>query len=201
MNTAVRLCVFTLILPWVFPFTVYAQGNAVHRASAHPKEQVIFESEKKILNPVVLPLSILVELSLYDHGQLIKCQQDKTQRRKNISRHFLASSMALNKDSAKDMVVQATSSCFMGAHNTTYWIFTASSGQRKHPEFRLVFDIATDFLTVLDSSTKGFRDLKTSSYTAVELYTIVWKYDGERYQKSECTITDLNEKVRVVMCE
>ena len=163
------------------------------------KEQTSFSSEGKISNAVNLPPDILKQLARYDDGQLEKCQQDKTTHKKNAAGHFAASKINLNDDKQSDFVVQAQTLCFMGAHNTTFWIFT-NLKQKSTVQYQLTFDIAVDFLKILNTSTKGLRDIETASHTAVELYTINWKYDGEKYRQNECTVTDENDKVTKVEC-
>ena len=181
---------------------LFIQGSGQSKKikqSENFKEQTSFSSEEKISNAVKLPPNILKQLARYDDGQLEKCQQDKLTRKRNAAAHFAASKINLNDDKQSDFIVQAQTLCFMGAHNTTFWIFTDSKSKSAE-KYQLTFDIAVDFLKILNTSTKGFRDIETASHTAVELYTINWKYDGEKYRQNECTVTDENDKVTKVEC-
>lgn len=158
--------------------------------------QTEFSSEGKIKKAVKLPAAVLKQLGEYDERQLGKCQKDKSLRKPNAAGHFAATAINFNGDNLTDLVVQAQTPCFMGAHNTVFWIFTRSN----QANYKMTFDTAADYLKILDSSTKNFRDIETASHTAVELYTIKWKFDGEKYQKSECTVRDENDKVSKVEC-
>jgi len=168
-------------------------------AQSKKSEQKSFSSEGKIKKAVKLPANILKQLGAYDDRQLESCQKDKSLRKAKIADHFAASAINFNGDRAMDLIVQAQTPCFMGAHNTVFWIFTRSN-QKSNADYKLAFDVAADYLKVLDTSTKNFRDIETASHTAVELYTIKWKFDGEKYQKSECTVSDENEKISKVEC-
>ncbi len=161
--------------------------------------QTSFSSEGKITKAVKLPAKVLKQLGAYNAGQLAECQKDKSLRKTKAADHFAASALNFNGDNVPDLIVQAQTPCFMGAHNTTFWIFTRSN-QKSNADYKMAFDIAADFLKILDTSTNNFRNIETASHTAVELYTIRWKYDGEKYQKSECTISDENDKVSKVEC-
>ena len=194
-----RLKYAAFILPVFLFLSVCGQSRRPVKRVAVYKEQTSFSSEEKVSRPVKLPQSILKQLAEYDDGQLGKCQQDKSMRRPGIASHFTASKIDLDGDKRPDLLVQAQTSCFMGAHNTTFWIFTGK-GTDAAPAYELVFDIAVDFLNVLKTSTNGYRDIETASHTAVELYTIEWKFDGQKYQKSECRITDEHDKVSIIDC-
>ncbi|MDQ2747394.1 MAG: DUF1176 domain-containing protein [Acidobacteriota bacterium] len=190
-----------VILPLIFVFLIADAGGQPRKTkqTAKIKEQNSFSSESKVSNAVKLPSNILRQLAEYDDGQLANCQRDRFLRRSNAAKHFAASAIKLNADQQSDLVVQAQTPCFMGAHNTIFWIFARSN--RNAANYNLKFELAADFLEILSSSTKGFRDLETASHTAVELYTIKWKFDGEKYQQSECTVTDENDKTAKVECQ
>lgn len=141
-------------------------------------------------------MNVLEQLGAYDERQLATCQKDKSLRKAKAADHFAATAINFNGDNLPDLIVQAQTPCFMGAHNTVFWIFTRSN----KTNYKMTFDIAADYLKILDSSTNKFRDIETASHTAVELYTIKWTYDGEKYQKSECSVSDENDKVSKVEC-
>jgi hypothetical protein len=170
-----------LIFGCLFASAVFGQTNNRDRPRAkRVKEQISFSSEGNILNRVKLPKDILEQLSDYDNGQLKECQNGNW-RKADINDHFAASKININGDKQQDLIVQAQTTCFMGAHNTTFWIF-ARVGQRLSPGYELVFDLRADFLSILKTSTNGYRDIETASHTAVELYTTKWKFDGQKYQ-------------------
>lgn len=168
-------------------------------AQSRKSEQTSFSSEDKIKKAVKLPANALKQLGEYDDRHLAGCQKDSFLRKTKAVEHFAVSTINFNDDRLDDLIVQAQTPCFMGAHNTTFWIFIRSN-QKANADYKLIFDVAADYLKVSDTSTKNFRDIETASHTAVELYTIRWKFDGEKYQKSECTISDENDKVSKVEC-
>lgn len=179
--------------------SVQAQTNKSKSAATRTKEQTSFSSEGKISKPVKLPSEVLEQLAQYDEGQLTKCQQDEFTRRPSVAEHFAAAPINLDGDQRADLIVQAQTPCFMGAHNTTFWMFT-DSGAKPNVNYKMTFDITADFLTILKTSSNGFRDIETSSHTAVELYTIRWKFDGKKYRQSECLLRDENDQVTKVEC-
>ena len=183
----------------VFSVITFSAATVTAQTKKPHGEQSSFSSEEKISDAVDLPSNILKQLTEYDDGQLAKCQRDKLTRRSNIAAHFAAAEINLNGDKLSDLIVQAQTLCFMGAHNTTFWLFTRTNSKSGR-SYQPAFDIAADYLKILNSSTKGFRDIETASHTAVELYTIKWIFDGEKYRQSECTVSDENEKVSKIEC-
>lgn len=186
----------------IMAFAIFASGvhGQTQKAKKKPiiKEQTSFSSEGKISKPVKIPENVLKQLGEYDDRQLEQCQQDEFSRKANAAEHFAASKINLNGDQWLDLIVQAQTHCFMGAHNTTFWIFTGKS----ETTYELTFDIAVDFLEILKTSTKGYRDIETASHTAVELYSVRWKFDSQKYQKSECKVRDSEtEKMRKIKCD
>ncbi len=180
---------------------VCSTADAQRRRASQVKEQVSFGSEGEIKNAVKIPKNVLEQLAEYDDGRLKQCQSDEFSRQTNIAKHFAATKINLNGDKQLDLIVQAQTSCFMGAHNTTFWIFTEVE-QRLSPGHDLVFSIAADFMGVLKTSTNGYRDIETASHTALELYTTVWKFDGSKYEARVCKIEDFKtKKVTRVKCE
>lgn len=157
------------------------------------KEQTSFGSEMPIAKRTKLPKDVLEQLAEFDGGALQHCQQSAFSRRSNIADHFAASSMRVNSDSQQDLIVQAQTPCFMGAHNTTFWVFTKVE-QRLFPGYDLIFALRADFLNILKTSTNGYRDIKTASHTALELYSTTWKFDGQKYQPKAWTIEDFRTK-------
>lgn len=163
------------------------------------KEQTSFSSEGEISNRVKIPADVLKQLSEYDEGRLSQCQQDADTSKPNAAEHFAASKINLNGDTRPDLIVQAQTSCFMGAHNTTFWLFV-DTNKKSTASYKLVFDVAVDFLKVLKTSAERYRDIETASHTAVELYTIKWTFDNQKYKKSRCLLTDENNKVSKIEC-
>jgi len=189
----------------VFSATIFAQAKGpsknktAGRRVAIAREQTNFGSETEINNKVKVPGDVLEQLGEYENGRLKECQSGNWAE-KNQSDHFAASRININGDKQSDLIVQAQTLCFMGAHNTTFWIFT-EIGQRLSPGYELAFDTRADFLRVLKTSTNGYRDIETASHTAVELFTTLWKFDGQKYQPRECKIENFTtKKISKVKC-
>lgn len=168
------------------------------RRRRQSREQISFGSEIPVAHRVKIPQAVLNQLADFEGGQLRRCQQDESSRKPDMADHFAASPMNINNDGRTDLVVQAQTVCFMGAHSTIFWIF-AEVEQRLYPRYDLVFSERADFLGIRKTSSKGYRDIETASHTATELYTIVWKFDGQKYQRRLCSTEDLstNKVVRV----
>jgi len=163
------------------------------------QEQTSFSSEGEIKSRVEIPAAVLKQLSEYDNGRLAQCQQEADLRRSDAAEHFAASTISLNDDGRKDLLVQAQTGCFTGAHNTTFWLFARNN--KKSADYELIFDIAVDFLKVLKTSAEKYRDIETASHTAVELYTINWEFDGRKYRKSRCRLTNENNRTSEIKCD
>jgi hypothetical protein len=165
-------------------------------SSQYAKEQTTFSSEEKISNAVKLPTSVLEQLAKFNDQQLEKCLT----LRANKADHFAATHVNINSDKRQDLIVQAQTPCFMGAHNTSFWLFTVNADKQTQ-NFQLTFDTAVDSLSVLKTYSQGFRDLETRSQTLNEIYTIRWRFDSRKYQPYKCkTINLKTNKVQNVRC-
>ncbi|MEJ7577578.1 MAG: hypothetical protein WKF74_11300 [Pyrinomonadaceae bacterium] len=174
-------------------------ASGQRRRTQQTKEQISFGSETLIKRRVRIPQNVLNQLSDFEDGYLKRCQQDEYSRQQNIANHFAASALNINSDGQGDLIVQAQTQCFMGAHNTTFWIF-AKVAQRLYPGYDMIFAKRADFLGILKSSTNGYRDIETASHTTLETYTTIWKFDGQNYQPRLCTIQGTTRKVVRVRC-
>ncbi len=171
---------------------IYPSALGQRRRINQPTEQIRFGSEIPIKRPIKLPKDVIEQLTQFEDGRLRECQQFELSE-PNIENHFAASSVNINNDGQQDLIVQAQTLCFMGAHNTTFWVF-AKVEQRLFPGYDLIFADHADFLDVLKTSTNGYRDIESASHTALELYTTVWKFDGQKYQPRLCSIADFRTK-------
>jgi len=170
------------------------------RRTRQSREQLSFGSEIPIVHRVIIPQAVLNQLADFEGGQLRRCQQSESSRKPTMADHFAASPMNINNDGQTDLVVQAQTLCFMGAHSTVFWIF-AKFEPRLYPRYDMVFSERADYLGIRKPSSSGYRDIETASHTATELYTIVWKFDGQKYQRRLCSTEDLStHKVVRVRC-
>lgn len=174
-----KLLKYILLTVVLFMMTVNSFAQTKNKKLVY-KQQSVFSSEEKVRNQTKIPHNILQQLKKYNDSQLENCQKDKDFRQSNISKHFAASKINFNRFTG--FVIQAQTPCFMGAHNTTFWIFQPIQKDK----YKLLFDISADSLTLLKTQTKGYRDVETSSLTVNEVSTIKWKFNGKIYQPKEC---------------
>lgn len=153
-----------------------------------PAEQTSFGSEAPVLRPAMLPQDVLNRLARYDGGRLKKCQMDEF-REKNPADHFVASRISLNGDRLPDLLVQGRTICFMGAHNTTFWLFAQDT--KRAGRYTLVFDIHADGLALGRRRTNTFRDFEAMSHSAVQLFTSQYRFDGKKYVEYRCTVEEM----------
>lgn len=154
------------------------------------KVQTDFGSETPLTRPIKIPGNVLAELVKLENEQLMRCNDN---RKTGLVKYFKASAIDINGDGLQDLIVQAGEYCLQGAHNTPMWIFTRI-GQRLAPGHELIFTTRTDWLEILNSSSNGYRDIKTAGHTALEVFTTVWKFDGATYQPRACTVENLQTK-------
>ena len=173
-----------------FAFVVATQPAIAQRKPA-PRVQTSFGSETPIKQPVKIPVDVLRQLIDENFKQMARCEE-LTHAHLFPPEYFVASSLDINRDGSRDLVIQAGESCLQGAHNTPFWIFTklpANVGG-----YRLVFKTQTDWLDIRETSTNGYRDIADVAHTAVTLFTTILKFDGQKYQPRACSVEDLRTK-------
>jgi hypothetical protein len=106
-----------------------------------------------------------------------------------------ASKIDLNGDGLTDLLVQGTELCTMGAHSTSFWLFTRTSS-RLRSGYELAFRTDSDSITIRPSVTNGYHDIVMAYATGAELMETVLKFDGSSYQRKECSILDFRTKRR-----
>ena len=167
-----------------------------------PREQTSFGAESPISKPVRLPKDVVEHLLEFEEGRLKRCLEDNGETVADVPKHFTASEADINGDGARDLIVRAESLCFMGAHLTTWWVFSkteARFGMRFAPGYDLVFSGRGDGLTILKTKANGFRDVETMNFAGAgtQFYYTVWKFDGSEYKARLCTVESGGRKSRV----
>jgi hypothetical protein len=186
--------------------TLAAPGTHAQRRRARtPAEQTEFGSETVMSSPVKMPKDVVAQMLETDGGRLKECLKEEGQTEADVPKHFAASEVNVNDDGARDLIVQAQSLCFMGAHLTVWWVFSKNegeSGARSRPGYELVFTGGGDGLTILKTATNGFRDIETMSFSGAgtQFSYTVWKFDGGGYKASICTVRNRG-KVSRVKCQ
>jgi hypothetical protein len=179
-----------------------AAAPAQQRRVIRPREQIVFSSGMPLHVPVGLPEDVVRQLSEFEDGQLGRCLKENGETLSDVAKHFSATKVGLNGDDVRDIVVQAESSCFMGAHLTTWWLFRnrgGKSGAKGAPAYDLILSVRGDGLSIYRTETKGLRDVETVSIAGAgsQLYTAVWKFDGREYRRRLCAVVSGGKKVRV----
>jgi hypothetical protein len=73
--------------------------------------------------------------------------------------------------------VPAENRRLIGANVASFWIFRKTAAG-----YSLVFDESVHDLEVLESRTNGYRDIRTTSATAVSVTTLLFRFNGEKYE-------------------
>ncbi len=178
------------------------QGHALAQRRRAVVVQTTFGTETPIRRPVRLSRDVVRQILASDPDGVQTCIEHAGESAAEIARGLVGSSIDINGDGVLDLVAQAASSrCFMGAHSTTFWVFSKAE-TRLAPGYDLTLTSGADYLAVLRKKTNGFRDIETGNHTAVEMYTTVWKFDGEKYQPRECAVETFRTRKKVrVLCQ
>jgi hypothetical protein len=101
---------------------------------------------------------------------------------------FVASRIHLDGPNEADLIVRpkdlgerpSRNRCLFGAHAVPFWVLRNRDGK-----YDLLLQTGGDGLQVLDSRTKGYRDIKALGLTAVSITFLTYQFDGEKYQPSK----------------
>jgi hypothetical protein len=170
----------------------FAQRNA----TKHLVTQTSFGVETPVKHPVNLPKDVLQQLVNQSAEELRTCLKMDGSNEAALPKYFVASAIDINNDGRRDLVVQAGKYCLQGAHVTAFWIFT--KGDKDYANYELVFTTHTDWLDVLPTSTNGYRDIREIGHNAVKLFTTVWRFGGQKYRPTDCTIQDALQRRKAI---
>lgn len=149
------------------PATAYAQPSEQHHFSAE---------ETGVRKPVPIPEAVMAILRESEgvRGAL----EDKNMSATEIPPSwFSASAIHLNRPEQVDLVVMGVGP-LRGANVTTFWVFSAAARG-----YELVLMAPAHDLIVTKTRWKGHRDIELISMTAVDISTVVVRFDGERYKE------------------
>ena len=195
----------------VFAITLltYAALAAQRDRKAQTKGQTQFGPETPIARPVKLPQDVLEQLLEFkdefvedDVPRLRQWLKDNDETEADAPKYFAASDANINDDGAPDMIVQAESGPFVGAHLTTWWAFSKVEGRfgaALTPGYAIVFSGRGDGLRILKTSTYGYRDIETTNFAGAgtQFYIRVYKFEGQEYRPRVCTLENDGKKVRI----
>jgi hypothetical protein len=148
----------------------------------HPSsEQMHFSAEDStVKSPVPIPENVLTILRNEDtiRGAL----EDQSISPKDLpSSWFLASETHLSNANRPDLVVIGQPPV-SGGSVAIFWVFFA-----KPSGYKLVLTAPAHDLTVRNTCSKGLRDIELTNLTAMEVWTVLLRFNGERYVKSTVT--------------
>jgi hypothetical protein len=180
-----------LLFGALFAIAVQAQKSATEQ----PPEQTTFGAgaapgEALISRPVEIPdgaLQFLRDTLGRGTVNCIKNVNGLTPERVPAS-WFVASEIHLDGPNEADLIVRprdleespSPNRCLFGAHVVPFWVLRNRDGK-----YDLLLQTGGDGLQVLDSRTKGYRDIKAVGLTAVSITFLRYQFNGEKYQPSE----------------
>ena len=188
MKTRVRRAAQRFTLCAILVFAVSMQpAILVPAQNTKSREQSHFNSEQGDVGSVARPVSL-------PKGALDVLRRDQRvlhcARNQNISadqipvKWFTASEIHLDGPVETDFVVlprfdldlKPSNVCLMGANIGPFWVLA------EMPKgYKLLLATSTLGLIVLDSRTKGYRDIKSVSESDV-VTTVIFKFDGQKYR-------------------
>ena len=172
-------------------------GSGLAAQQRRQATQNAFGSETPIMQPVLLPLDVLSQLSQENNERLQACLATDGLTARELRRYFAAAQLDLDGDRRPDLLVQPGANCLGGAHAVPFWLF-----RRTADGHELAFSATADALRVLGTAARGRRDLEVSYATADGARTAVLRFDGSKYQPRACSVTDLRTKRTVrVKCQ
>lgn len=143
------------------------------------------------LPPAVLEL-VLPKDSV-DRQSFHECMRDSGLRKGQEAQLFVASPVHLTGDSLPGYFVRPALKpyciAFYGAHLFRYW-FVAKEKTEGAARYRVVFESGGDGVKVLASRSSGWQDIQTISNTAISSTTITWQFNGDRYVKASCRVSE-----------
>src|SRR5208283_3998356 len=158
-------------------------GLSQNNQGAPSQEQTTFSMERiGVRQPIDIPYSVLQLLRKDKY--VLDCLEEGQDPNTITSDWFVGSKIHLNGAREIDLFVQsreqsqvpAKNRCLLGANVERFWIFRPARGRHE-----LVLEISAHDLRVLDTRHNGYRDIETTSQTAVSTTKLLFRFDGARY--------------------
>ncbi|HJX83186.1 MAG TPA: hypothetical protein VJ723_02440 [Candidatus Angelobacter sp.] len=147
-----------------------AQGKGFHRF-----EQSHFTAEDaSVRKPVRIPEGVLAVLRK-DEVVGTALENENIPADKMPLSWFSASAIHLSNPEQVDLVVMAVGT-LRGSNMTTFWVFCATA-----QGYELVLRAPAHDLMAKNTRWKRHRDIELTSMTAVQISTVLCRFDGERY--------------------
>jgi hypothetical protein len=161
-------------------------GESPQVKKTRSQEQSVFGMEQEtapIERPVDIPESVLQILRKSEY--VLGCLREGQSPDEIPASWFVGSEIHLNGPDEIDLVamprmlvdVPAPNRCLVGANVAGFWIF-----RRVTQGYELVLEVSAHHIEVLGSRSKGFRDIRTYSSTVDTLFTVTFRFDGQKYK-------------------
>ena len=149
-------------------------AQAQRTGGARGREQSQFSMEEDFARPVRVPADVLrMLLRDEDNRRVLESTQSPDAA---LASWLTASEIHLNNDRLPDLVVMATGS-LRGANITPFWVFLNTPRG-----YRQVLSTAAHGLTVMNTRTRGHRNIRRNAMTAVDVIIETFRFNGREYK-------------------
>jgi hypothetical protein len=149
------------------------------QAKKHPsKEQIKFGLEESVNQPVPIPDAVLAALKTDSEVRTSRCVDGDQPSLTVSALWFEASQIHLDGAGEIDLLVKAKNGCLLGANIGPFWIF-----RKAQDGYELVLNVSALGLELLPTRTNGHKDVSAGAVAGGEFGTVVYKFDGRRYQE------------------
>ncbi len=116
------------------------------------------------------------------------CPRETVNQTTDVRSWFSASRITINNH-RPTFIVKSNHHCLNGVDNDWFWIFRETARG-----YRLVLSSGTISLDVLQTKTRGLRDIETNVATAQTNYMTIYKFNGSLYKARVCTEAAMRER-------
>lgn len=150
------------------------QSDAQKKAARFSEQMQFSAGDESVQRPVSIPRDVSAILAR-DEWVQDALESQKVPARELPASWFAASVIHLAGPDEIDLVVIAKGP-LVGANVTTFWVF------RSTPHgYRTILNGPALGLTVLHTRWKGYREIELTSATAVQVDTVLLRWDGSKY--------------------
>lgn len=99
--------------------------------------------------------------------------------KKELLKYLTAETTDLNNDKQVEYIVEGEDmgKCISGNKFHSIWVY-----RKTKSGFEMILESSSTELTILKTSTKGFKDIKEISLDGQDTYTKVYKFNGSKYK-------------------
>ncbi len=157
-----------------FILLIWGVGVAEEK-SFDASTQLHFSAEEAgVEKPTPIPAEVLAIL-VRDNTVRLALEDESLSSERIPPSWFSASGIHLHHHNQVDLIVLAEGP-LRGANVTTFWVFCATDRG-----YVLALAASAHDLTLKNSRSHGYRDLEIASMTAVQISTVLFRFNGERY--------------------